>query len=317
MSLPIPDKNKEVPITTILQWYLERKKGKARKEILQRFHGLDIDVQKEIILAFLSRGKEERAWVYKLLYDYWDNAFMDKIWDVFEKYHEKDCVFLIIQYFPTRYLTYFLEHSKEELPLCCYDYLCYRLIYDHVDYCPDWKKLFLLSPTAVLQAMELTDIKINDSEAYDILYSAVHHYATSVLLDDIEEQIDQYIKEKKKTIVPSDLDYFSELINNLVYKGCNQAVNNFYKWEKELYSTIMNSDTFIKKINGNEECDIYDAYCIMKKYFYRMLPDQFKSPTDLILDEFEVDSSYVKKIEGINPNLTLLIDKLGLSTTDY
>lgn len=48
-----------------------------------------------------------------------------------------------------------------------------------------------------------------------------------------------------------------------------------------------------------------------------MLPDQFKSPTDLILDEFEVDSSYVKKIEGINPNLTLLIDKLGLSTTDY
>lgn len=57
--------------------------------------------------------------------------------------------------------------------------------------------------------------------------------------------------------------------------------------------------------------------CITKKYYYRMLPDKYKSPTDSIIDWFEDDLSYVKKMEDINPNLTLLIDKLGLSTTDY
>lgn len=70
MPYSIPDTNKEVPITTILKWYLERKRGKVvetRKEIQQSFRDLDKNVQKEIILAFLSKGKEDSSWFDMLI----------------------------------------------------------------------------------------------------------------------------------------------------------------------------------------------------------------------------------------------------------
>ena len=103
----IPDTNKEVPITTILKWYLERKRGKvveARNEIQRCFRDLDKNVQKEIILAFLSKGKEDKIWAYRIIIDFWDDAFMDKVRDVFEKYHEKGCFIPVIKYFPINYI---------------------------------------------------------------------------------------------------------------------------------------------------------------------------------------------------------------------
>ena len=95
-----------------------------------------------------------------------------------------------------------------------------------MDYCQEKKKLFLLSPTAVLQAMELTDIKINDSEAYDILYSAVHHYATSVLLDDIEEQF-----RKAKSSLKNDLKSEKDEKENIIDKFSRLYNKDFQDYE--------------------------------------------------------------------------------------
>lgn len=312
MRLAILDKKKKITTASFMKWYIiEVKKGKgveARKEIQQRFYALDRNDKKIIILALLSRGKEERALVYKQLYDYWDNAFMNKIKEVFETYHETDCCSLIINYFP---ISYIQEHMDELY--VCYDLLSLRLISDHVDFFPDWKKLFLGCPSSALSILELPDLKISDSEASDILYGTVHIFATIAFFD---HDIDKYIKKRGEPVVPSDLDIFSCLIDILVSKGCNQAVNKFYEWEKELYLTIKNSDTFIK-YNEKGKSNKCGIMCITKKYYYRMLPHKYRSPTDPVIDWFEEDSSYVKRMENINPNLTLLIDKLGLETTDY
>lgn len=312
MRLPIINKHNKISTASFLKWYIiERIKGrgeKALKEIQWRFDKLDKNVKKIIIIALLSSGKEERAWVYKQLYDYWDNAFMNKIKEVFETYHETDCCSIIINYFP---ISYIQEHMDELY--VCYDLLSLRLISDHVDFFPDWKRLFLGCPSSALPILELPDLKISDSEASDILYGTVHIFATIAFLG---HDIDKYIKKRGEPVVPSALDIFSCLIDILVSKGCNQAVNKFYEWEKELYLTIKNSDTFIK-FNEKGKTNKCGIMCITKKYYYRMLPDKYKSPTDSIIDWFEDDLSYVKKMEDINPNLTLLIDKLGLETTDY
>ena len=316
MQLPILDKHNNISIASFLEWYsIEEEKGNSDEvlnEILLHLEELDTNVLKIIILALLSRGKKERDWVYEVLFDFfWDDAFMDKIKEVFEKYHERGSSFLIIDKFPTSYIK---EHM-DELPDCFYIMLCDRLIRDHVDVYPDWKRLLetmKFEPSYFLDYMDWCDIIINDSVAYDILYSAVYLYATSDMSDDIGE----YIKEKGKPIVPSDLDYFSKLIDMLISSGWDQVINKYYEWEKELYLTIKYSDTFIK-LNEKEDFNKSEIELITKKCYYMMLPDKYKSPTDSILDWFVDDSSYVKRMEEINPNLTLLIDKLGLNTTDH
>ena len=92
MPLPVLDKANKVPIATIIKWFVERKNGKvveSRKEIQRRFDGLDWSVQKKVILAFLNSGKTDREWVYEQLIWFWDEAFLPKVKEVFEKYHEK------------------------------------------------------------------------------------------------------------------------------------------------------------------------------------------------------------------------------------
>lgn len=313
MQLPILDKKNKISFSSFLKWYIiEGKKGKiveAREEVQRRFQILDKNAQKIIIQVFLTRGKEERMWGYQQAYNYWDDAFMTKVKELFEKYHESGCYFLVIKYFPKHYI---IEHMDELS--CCYIDLCYRLIDDHVDFEPDWKKLSILSPIHCLTIMKLVGRKIEDSEANDILYGvALHRVGTTIFMYD---DIINHIKEKGKPTVPSDLEYISIIINLLIDMGCNQVVNKFYEWEKELYSTILNSDAF-KKLTEKEDCSKIEISNITKKFIYRLLPERYKSPTDSILDWFEEDSSYVKKMEIINPNLSLLIDKLGLSTTDY
>ena len=311
MPLPIPHKENKIPISTILKWYLERRKGKvvkARNEIQRRFHGLDWDVQKEIIFAFLSSGKSDREWIYKKVENYWDNAFMDKVKDVFEKYHEKGCYFPVIKYFPTNYI---IEHMDELSVNHCYYNLCYRLVYDHVDFNPNWHRLLKQSPIGYLTIMKLAGRKIDDSEANDILYGVIHTIATTFSEFDVLDE-----REKGTPMVPSDFYYVKDLIAKLVAMDCKQVVYKFYEWEQRLYSAILNSDVF-KRLKKEEHIREFDILIISKKFMYRLLPEKYKSSTDYIYYELEDDSSYLDKMKDINPNLTLLIDKLGLDTKDH
>ena len=313
MPLPIPYNENKIPIATILKWYLERRKGKvvkARNEIQRRFHGLDWNVQKEIILAFLSSGKSDRERGYRLVEKNWDNVFMDKVKEVFEKYHEKGCYFPVIKYFPTNYI---IEHMNELSVNHCYYNLCYRLVYDHVDFNPNWHRLLKLSPKGYLTIMKLADRKIDDSEANDILYGVIHTIATRFSEFDV---LDYDKREKGTPMVPSDYYYVEDLIAKLVAMGCKQVVYKFYEWEQELYSTILNSDVF-KRLKEKGYSGEFEILKISKKFIYRLLPDKYKSPTDSIYDDLEDDSSYLDKMKDINPNLTILIDKLGLNTTDH
>lgn len=313
MRIPLLDKKNKISFSSFLKWYIiEGKKGKiveAREEVQRRFPILDKNAQKIIIQVFLTRGKEERMWGYQQAYDNWDNTFMTKVKELFEKYHESGCDFLVIKYFPKDYI---IEHMDELS--CCYIDLCCRLIDDHVDFEPDWKKLSILSPIDCLTIMKFVGRKIEDSEANDLLYGVVLHLVgTTTFLD---HDIINHIKEKGKPTVPSDLEYISIIINLLIDMGCNQVVNKFYEWEKELYSTILNSDAF-KKLTEKKDCSKIEISNITKKFIYRLLPERYKSPTDCILDWLEDDSSYAEKMKEINPCVTLLIDKLGLTTTDH
>ena len=329
MPYSIPDTNKEVPITTILKWYLERRRGKvveAREEIQRRFRALDRNVQKEIIFAFLSSGKEDRAWVYRTITDFWDDAFMDKVKETFEKYHEKGCYIPVIKYFPTKYI---IEHIDELSVNQCYCHLCYRLVSDQVDFQPNWPKLLKLSPKEYLTIMKLAGKEISDSKANNILYGVVHIYGLLSFMMSSDPTIrapklpldfcyDDLISDYKfgTPIVPSDFCYVHDIIDILESMGKDHVVSMFYEWEKELYSTILNSDAF-KRLKEKEDSrrfgKLFDLSMISKRFIFRMMPEKYKSPKERF---YEDDLSYVGKIKDINPALSLLVDKLGLTTTD-
>jgi len=228
MPFPVLDKANKIPIVTILKWYMERKKGKvveSRKEIQRRFSGLDWNVQKKVILAFLDAGKAEREWVYEQLIWLWDEAFQSKVKEVFENYHEKGCYWPVTWYFPTDYI---LDHFDDLATDHNYYKLCYRLTYEHVQFKPDRRKL---SPKEYLVIMEKACYKVENSEATDILFEVLHDLSTNLYSK--YDGISPRHKIKKGTpLGPMDFVYVYMLIKHLSYLDCGGALGEFSEWPK-------------------------------------------------------------------------------------
>ena len=88
-------------------------------------------------------------------------------------------------------------------------------------------------------------------------------------------------------IVPSNFCYVHDIIDRLVSLGKDQIVSEFHEWEKELYSTILNSDAF-KRVKEKEDRSqfsmLFDISIISKRFVYRMMPEKYKSKAYNIYD---------------------------------
>ena len=306
MPYPVLNKQNKTPIATIVKWYLIRKKGKvvkARQEIQRRFCGLDWNVQKKIILAFLSSGKTDRAWAYKQSVEYWDDAFLPKVKEVFEKYHEKDCYLPVIRYFPTSYI---MAHIDELSVDHSYHNLCCRLAYDHVDFHPDRRKL---TPKGYLYVMQLAGKKVDDAEASDLLYSVLHELSTNRYTK-FDEISPRHEVEKGVPLIASDFVYIYVLIQRLTSMGCYMAIKEFADWEEKLSSTVRYSKAF-KDLNERNPGDYNNRRIVItKRFIYQLLPEKYKDPNDKILPNDEV---LLETMKAKNTSVSVLIDKLGLT----
>ena len=310
MPLPIPEKTNKTPIATVLKWYFERKKGKvaeARKEIQRRFEGLDWKDQKKIILAFLSSGKADREWAYKRLIRYWDNDFLPKVKEIFERYHEEKCFIPVIWFFPTSYI---LSHIDEFISQRYYYKLCYRLAYDHVDFNPERQKL---TPKEYLTIIKMMNKTLDDSDAIDILYKVLHDLSTN-RYSKYNGVSYGHIVPKGYPLVASDFVYVYVLIQKLKNLNCKRAMENFSIWETNLYWTINNSQEF-KALNEKSPLDYNERRIIITKdYIYQTLPEKYKSPSDET--PFASDLELFQKMKEENPSVSLLSDNFGLELLD-
>ncbi len=120
---------KNPAIAGVIRNFVNKKSGKvvvARMEIMRRFNYLDWKDQRKIILAFLvSNNKADRIWIYIKLLKLWDKRFYDIVQQLWEKYHEIECGWLIIRYFPLAYI----ETYKKELMIGRnFYFLCKRFV---------------------------------------------------------------------------------------------------------------------------------------------------------------------------------------------
>ncbi len=310
MPLPVLDKANKIPIATIVKWFLEREKGKvveSRQEIQRRFGGLDWSIQKIVISAFLSSGKADRKWAYEQIVWLWDNDFLQKVKEVFEKYHEKGCYRPVTWYFPTNYI---LEHFDELAVEHNYYSLCYRLAYEKIDFEPDRKKL---SPKEYFAIIDLAHKTVKDELVIDILFDVLHDLCTNKIskYDGISPR---HTIERGKPLVASDFVYVYSLTKKIIYLGYEKPIEVFQEWEKELFTTINNSREFqiLNEVNPHNYSE--QRRIIAKRYMFKLLPEKYKSASEM--NPFADDEEIFEKMKENNPTLESFANKMRLEVVD-
>lgn len=315
---------KNQPIATIIKWFSERKKGKideARKEIKRRFNYLDWKDQKKIILLFLNSCRTDRTWIYPKVYGCWDKSFMPVVKDVWEKYHEEKCSWLIIRYSPLEYIQSNIEQFSFENN---YFFICLRFMHEHVPFVIEKHRL---TPDQYLFLLKEKGEKLTDEQALDFLFDVLHKYTTGVNLSVFWYWTYSGYTLEPKTAMSSR--YIERLVIDFSNMGCKKAIAAFKKWDNDLLMTIKRSPEYnrlkrkiltIENIHAetllsHDGCDC-EYMRIAKKYIYICLPSKYKSSNDELshMGKSFYDGKSLNHVEKNHQNNTTIIkeDPLGL-----
>ena len=270
------------PIAAVIKNYIDKKSGKvteSRKEIQRRFYGLDWKDQKRIMFAFLEAGKSDRDWAYSRLLDLWDDSFEQKVSDLWAKYHEFRCAWIIIRHFPLDYIKNDINQFKDDRD---YYFICLRLAKDK-NYVIDRTKL---SKTDYLSLLYHTEREIADDEARDYLYSIVHDYC---LKDSLLRRLEHVGESKRgRVITPANYRKVNLAIYYLLRLGKEDVVQQFREWNQKLEETIYNSPEFkqVEMIYGfsDYECE-HKRVEVADIYAYQALDEKYKSLFDSFIEE--------------------------------
>lgn len=265
------------PIATVIKNYIDKKSGKvseSRNEIRKRFSGLDWEDQKRIMDAFLDSGKSDREWVYSRLLDLWDPSFEQKVKELWERYHENRCAWIIIRHFPLDFIKSNLGQFDADRN---YYFICLRLAKDK-DYVIEKNKLSHIDYMAVLYH---TEREFTDDEARDTLFGVVHDccvkdaYLTRLGFG--------YSGKRGNVITPAIFRDVDLGIYYLTGLGRAEVVRQFKVWDKEVGVAIRNSQE-LRAVNTSVNLIDGEALLVGVKlaniYAYSFLDEKYKLPSD-------------------------------------
>lgn len=273
---------RNMPIATLIKNYVDKKSGKvseARDEIKWRFRAQDWTVQKKILAAFLEGGKTDRRWAYSELLDLWDNSFEEKVKELWEKYHEDRCKWVVIRYLPLDYVRQNMQNFVDERD---YFFACLRLAEDKT-YVIEREKL---SNTDYLSVLYHSGRGVDEQEGLDILYNIVRDYCV--------KGIDRYDVNTRWPALMGELEGPVHLRNvrlaiyYLERADCRKPVLEFEEWSDKVIKA-MNDSEELKYLNFHPSSDNdYDnrKLGILRKYAYLALDDKYKMPLDPSPDFF-------------------------------
>lgn len=270
------------PITTLIKNYLDKKSGKvkeSRDEIQRRFFGLDWRHQKRIMLAFLNSGATDRAWAYSTLRTFWSHEFEEKVIELWEKYHEERCGWVVIRHCSKKYIMDHLEKLSADDRN--YYFICRRMGEDK-GFDIDKSRL---SRKDYVVAMSIAGRIISDEEATDILYQEVHDWCCSEYPSN--EIRNNAITGRGDICSAYDIYNISCILYYLHEPHANDAGDDFLMWNEQAKEEIRKSEEYaeLKK----KACSDYEFKQrlseIAQKYLYQAIPQKYKSATDVEFDE--------------------------------
>jgi len=272
------ERKRNTPIATLIKNYINKKSGKvpeSRKEIQRRFDYLDWKDQKKIMHAFLESGKSDRLWAYSKLVDNWDKSFEPRIKELWEQSHEGKSSWVVIRYFPTKYLSQNIDKFTDDRD---YYFICLRLAKDK-SYIIDRRKL---SITDYLSVLYHTDRPLSNDEARDLLYKTVHDVCTEVFE---YPQLSEYAYGGKDFVISPIL---FQNVNLAVYylrkMDLTDVVHQFEIWNEGVQRAVFNSPEFKTILNTDMigyEIELAKAK-VAKKYAYLALDDKYKTELSCI-----------------------------------
>lgn len=272
---------RNAPIAHLIKDFANKKSGKvteSRVEIKRRFEFLDWKVQKNIMQIFLDSGKGDRDWAYSRLIDYWDKSFEKKIKALWEEWHEVKCSWLILRYFPEKYIVDNYDTFTGEKD---YYFLCLRLARNKYFFIDKSK----LSKTDYLSVIYHIGRNIEENEAEQILYEVVHDTCL-----DCEPwfAVDKYRDVRKGEIMgPSLFQNVALVLYYLRKLDHTDVTDAFWLWNEHVQGEIFKSPEF-KKIQLHKIDDTmykYEMIRLARKYSYLFLDDKYKKETDPTIEE--------------------------------
>lgn len=271
-------KKRNTPIATLISQYEDKRSGKvmeSRKEIQWRFDALDWEHQQRILTDFLQSGKQDRIWACSALLDLWDPCFEPKIQELWERYHEDVCKWVVIRHMPIEYVQ---QHRQEFTGRRDYYYICLRLAQDK-DYQIETDKLSIADYIGVLfhTGRDLDDIDTNT-----IYYEIVHENCLRPLHEyDFDKSFDY--NHPADILCPNDLRDIGRVKYYL--RECNIRswyCADFMDWNNKVLEAIRASEEY-QQLQANTNYPYLISgwmHEIMRRYSYIDLPDKYKQPTD-------------------------------------
>ena len=280
------------PIATLIKNYVNKNSGKvsvSREEIQRRFNWLDWKDQKRILTAFLDSGRSDREWAYGKVLDYWDEAFMPKVKELWETYHEYKCSWSVIRYFPLDYISKHIEDFTDERD---YFFICLRLAKDK-SFALDRAKL---SNTDYLAVLYHTDRYITADDARDTLFSIVHDCCQNDAFIMKLERLDR--GKHRDVITPANFRKVNLAFYYVVKLQQYEVAAEFRDWNEAVEEVIFNSPEF-KTIDKNGFSFDFEyeqrRIALAKLYAIQALDEKYKRPSDPTFEELR--DAYEKNIE--------------------
>lgn len=311
-----------IPIATLLKEYANKKSGRvifSKNEIKRRFDYLDWMDQNKIVMLFLDSCMTDRIWIYKKIYHCWDYTFEQKVKEVWEKYHEPECAWAVIRFFPISYIKENLESFTGERD---YYFVCLRLA-KYADFVIDKSKL---TPTDYLSVLYHTGRTISNEDAINSFFLVIHNICVSGFSNNDTAKL---FNERNKKLSLSKTHSIALVKFYLEKLGNSEATNVFDKWNDSLDHDIERSQEY--QDLGECDADDYDCFCkhlkIIRKYAYLALDNKYKHSSDKSLaqhneriipkesDMVNFKSGGLDELEHIikiNPIVKTLLDEIKI-----
>ena len=264
------------PIATVIRQYIDKKSGLvtiSRTEIQRRFYGLDWKDQKKILAAFLESGQSDRQWAYSRLLDLWDASFEPKILELWEKYHERKCTWVVIRHFPIEFIKEHVDDFTEDRD---YYFICRRLVADS-SFVIDKDRLSKLD---YLMALSRGDRKINDEEATDILFTIVREICLAPYAS--FELTRSYYPSRTEMMAACDFANVRIALYYLSKMGHDDVMYKFFEWQKGVQASVSQCEAY--KAMSVEPYSDYEYKNVLagifQKHLYYALPAKYKTMTD-------------------------------------
>lgn len=310
-------------ISALLKAFTDKQSGlvaETRAELRDRFGKQSFLTQRKILKAMLHASKQDRMWAYNRLNYSWDGFFFEDVKNLWEQYHEKECVAVIIKHFPMEYV---YENLSALDTHGNYTNLCIKLIH-HPKFQIDKERLkedfvFYGHPEVeYLYILAKSKSKIEKGEATRTLFNQMAVFINIVntppkFIGNRAYNFERQIEDGNVTT--KHLEFVSCVLWCMGELGLVEELIAFEEWDNMVRIKFLGSEELQYMGNAYSSEEEKELWHLFLQTITECLPTEYQQ-----LVQVKCSSTPKPTKEDLlnnNPALNSLVEKLGLEIVRY